>query len=881
MSHAPSLASFDSEVTADNWSVLAELSEYESREIYDLLIKTADALSSAAPASAAAAAASTPASSALRYPTSALTAFWKACGVEALFAARGVALHVPTSESKTTGSTHSRRKKAGLTREEIREKTVLQQADKQLPALQALAGLAALPGFAAPGSGSAAPPGSSRPLAFSQPFSSLVAEVVLAYYALRASAAEHAQIPEDFVDAAFSLRDALRYYNVSDATCRSFRDLLQHFGGPRFPWKTFMQSHTRLLIQNHFRRNYQRAVEPYPEQQQLLTEVVADPVRLFVMPWGVGVGKTALVPVLASLYARTAMGNHLTLYCVPCGPVRDQNAAYLMRCGVPFAFITRIVGDPDASEEWELHPSFLCSSESSTFPTVLIVEPAFVAYYLRYLRYRKEQEDAGFVPLAPSVRLPSQKRRYAHLKAHRAVFREDIVLALDEPNAQDAALQDVLANLPPVSFVMSATSCAEVLSPEVRAAYLANNPECAICEVPAQNIGVSTTLLASFHHDAVLSPFSGAVSRAQFGAVLSRASRSVLWRRFLSPKVFMDWVNNVRPKCSSALRRQMQLSFDLLKLSFDDISKRVIEWAAAMYDSAANADDPDAFFAEHFAMLADERTPEDSPVQGLVSTRAQHLTGGCVVGTDSVADLYERFGAEIETVRVTVDSVADILEKHCELLRQRVAGISQGRLSSREQRQERDEELAHVERDKMTYIPVPERYIINSDAHRRHNTPPGQSAPPDFQPTLQQMLVETGNLLKEPEQWTLSTGATPRVPELHQSLRWHGIGGIAHSREFFMKNIRDSNEGYLAYLLADETGAYGLNLKIRHAVLLDPLRTSVDRGHEGANGYMSPSVYFQIAGRVGRNGQDETGFVHVQSPELFQHIFQHKNAAKV
>jgi hypothetical protein len=66
----------------------------------------------------------------------------------------------------------------------------------------------------------------------------------------------------------------------------------------------------------------------------------------------------------------------------------------------------------------------------------------------------------------------------------------------------------------------------------------------------------------------------------------------------------------------------------------------------------------------------------------------------------------------------------------------------------------------------------------------------------------------------------------------------------------------------ISFLGVNELGAYGLNLKISHAILFDddtaPLRTS---------------ICLQLSGRVGRIGQESTGYVYLTSPSLFNTLF--------
>ena len=60
-----------------------------------------------------------------------------------------------------------------------------------------------------------------------------------------------------------------------------------------------------------------------------------------------------------------------------------------------------------------------------------------------------------------------------------------------------------------------------------------------------------------------------------------------------------------------------------------------------------------------------------------------------------------------------------------------------------------------------------------------------------------------------------------------------------------MKNITDLDRGYIGFMLLDKLCAQGLNLKIRHGILM--------RGEDGS--MLPVSTCLQVAGRVGRWGR--------------------------
>jgi hypothetical protein len=115
---------------------------------------------------------------------------------------------------------------------------------------------------------------------------------------------------------------------------------------------------------------------------------------MHVLPWCVGTGKTAMLGPIAEIYRRRG---YQTIYCVPFGPVRDQSAALLYRCGIPFAYVVPeattaaaeagddvpppALADGSPVPRFELQPSFMCAN---TAPVVYIVDPEFLQYYVCY-----------------------------------------------------------------------------------------------------------------------------------------------------------------------------------------------------------------------------------------------------------------------------------------------------------------------------------------------------------------------------------------------------------------------------------------------------------------------------------------------------------------
>ena len=130
-----------------------------------------------------------------------------------------------------------------------------------------------------------------------------------------------------------------------------------------------------------------------------------------------------------------------------------------------------------------------------------------------------------------------------------------------------------------------------------------------------------------------------------------------------------------------------------------------------------------------------------------------------------------------------------------------------------------------------------------------------------------QPLEERGEPSKGLDGWRLKldvmSGSFWHKREDALKWRWKGVGSIVDDKEFNMKNINGLEDGYIGFMLIDKLGAQGLNLKIKHCFLM-----------RGSNGTMLPSsTCLQVAGRVGRWGQDDTGYVYLTEEELFWRVF--------
>ena len=724
-------------------------------------------------------------------------------------------------------------------------------------------------------------------------FKSNIIEIIIIYYIMVAKNGFHNKQIDIFFDGLFSLRDALYFFQpkIYKEIYDYFKEIFYSFVKNKdFPMKSFFKSFTHKLLTNSFRKKYQKAVKLYSEQEELVDEIKNFPYNLFELPWGVGVGKTAMLPSIATYYSKNKVGNYQTLYCVPMNPVRDQIAAYLYRCGIPFAFIQEnsAYNGPNAPNKintfkYFFQPSYHCGHNIQ--PTVFLCNPKFVEYYLRYTKYKfdfieiamqmeseKEKKKTLEKMLDPSIHIPNYKPRYRHLR-HKSLWKTEFVLILDEPDENDNEyLPFILDNLPNTTFIMSATSCEKVLTNDIKNKYKTKYPDSNVITIPAKNIGVSTTLKSMWtEKSTVLSPFHGCETKTDFVKSLFHVSNNVVWKRFLSPNVLMAWYEEIQQK----QQLDLKIDFDFFSISFDDIANKVIEWGHIL---TSNSNLKDEFYYDKFSFqkLISSGTTHEDMLCNSISKNAHLFQNGCIYGTSDISKSYKTIKSQLffhkklsnncneeKHIQDMYQSILNKIEEEQTTTRTQFVNLKKKNKSSTSKYsiQQYEDDLRDIMKSKLGVIPIVEKEIINSKEFFKFFHPNTKAPPLKGKPFE---LNEKGDLEEDPFSWTIGTDTMNKnksnaVPEDLMLWRWKGLGSIYWSREFYIKNIKDLDSGNLAFLMADENGAYGLNLNISHAIL--------DENN------IPQHVLFQIAGRVGRASQTNIGSVHLFSQNTFEKMF--------
>lgn len=686
-------------------------------------------------------------------------------------------------------------------------------------------------------------------------FHNRVMEVVVLYYMHVAHYSFKDKVLQTFIDATFSLRDALQCFSTTlHPTLHYYAHQFLDNIKPQFPWKSFLQSYTQVLIRTHFKKHFQKALKPFKEQEALVQAVHKEPHNLYILPWGVGTGKTAMLPPLSHFYHERG---HQTLYCVPFGPVRDQSAALLYRCGIPFAYVVRTSGA--YKEQFELQPSFHCSDGKE--PQVLIVDPDFVRYYMLYWQEFELTVDTFDVrEQPPDVYLPTGKKRYSHLS--HLMWNDQFALVLDEPCEEDDNVHWVLNNLPETSFVMSATSW-NLVDDTVQQLYTqrtSKQPQ----TIEATTIGVSTTLVGYWlANDPVLSPFHGVKTKMEFVQKYDYVSNKVLWKRFLSANVLLDWASRIGKVLEG---HTLSIAFDIEHVTFDSICERVLQYCRLFID---NNDLGDEFYATFFAFGSPKTMRGDSMSTEFIhmlTTNSAMYMGGCIVGTPTVKSTYERMQPLLSDFP-TLDEMQHKIDAHRKAICAMYNDVQKIPVTKRGDLERKRDKIREIEGKRNSSLPIPESIILNTPEYiqRYRQKLPKSNKPLPY--LRVQQLEERGDPSKGLDDWRMELdvmeGSFWRTNEEALKWRWKGVGSIMDHKEFNMKNINDLEKGYVGFMLLDKLGAQGLNLKIRHGILM--------RGEDGS--MLPASTCLQVAGRVGRWGQDDTGFVYLTEEELFWRVF--------
>lgn len=693
----------------------------------------------------------------------------------------------------------------------------------------------------------------------------------------------------NYIEYVICYRDALTFFQskISTNLYQLFFALTKFFDN-EFPFITMFSKYSNYLLQNHFTRRYSKIIELFPEQKLLLNELIQSPQSLFLLPWNVGVGKTSLLPIIAQYYQHL-YHNTQVLYCVPYGPLRDQNAAYLYRCGIPFAFIETNVTMENTlipSIEFILQPSYNCANLNQ--PLIYIIDPIYAEYYLSYLN------EICINPLTPlNITLPSKlKKKYHHLTLSSHTFSTDIVLILDEPQIAHQSMNFILNNLPQKTIIMSATCANTILTEEMKCNYLHkynnNNPSnhpnyqyANIINIPGQTIGVSTTLIGYWlENNPILSPLHQLnITYSKFIEQLVNIENNLLLKRYLSPLVFVDIYQKIKK-----IQPSYQFNITVATLNYNNISNMILMMLNYIADYYINNDEIIQYFFSLNNYPIKHSMIHSDPVSLLnqiFSNESKLFSDICVISVPNISYVYNEILPLIDTTNPYqfIEQWNTELKNYADDYRKNFLAISKSGGKTKETMEKKEGELALLSSSLLNLIPIPSDIVINTfessckyiAIDQQNNYNPLIKISKRYNTKLSIRCI--GDLSNNPHLWNLELPTLSNISPMYNYWRLRGVGAISFPNNYYMQCQQDIHEHKLSFLMIDELGSYGLNMNISKGILFDfglfeQQHQQQQQQQQQLDHYRN--MYLQVAGRIGRYGQDDTGYLFITSYNIFQ-----------
>jgi len=660
-----------------------------------------------------------------------------------------------------------------------------------------------------------------------------------------------------FFNSLFSVRDS--YKDNSDLLEEAFKEQLNKFleyYEKKVDYYVLIDNYSHYMFNNHYKNHFRHNIKLYKEQEYLLDKLEEnDYTGIYILPWGIGCGKTSLVAPLSYLINSNSKKDTI-FYCISKPPVKDQTAANMYRCGVPFAYI-----EQTGEHSYIVNPSYHCKND--IMPIIYIVQNQFIVDFIN-----KNNDESSEL----SLTVPYHKRDYEHLKnLEKQLYMYNYSLIIDEPDGSDSNLLYILDNLPKLTILMSATSHGLINEKRI-GKYMKKNSyidrDKYINIIKMKDVKITTTL-TSFWDDNqyILSPYTNCVNKHQLHMLTQLIEMDNIYKRFISPKVLIDLYNKLLKKKDYYKELDIELNLNelsIMDMKLDNIIYIVINFIKRLIKNNKVSDD---IITELFKINKLRTKTEQHLYQELLETHTTLFTGGSLIGTSNIEKVYEN----IYKYKLVKDDIIDIndlyhkLDKYTKSVRD---NIKRGLLSlkSEQIRLKKNEDDSYIasrrqaiyEKFAINKLPIENRYIINTKEFLNIN----DKTTTNTNYVIPLLCIEKGDKESHIEKWSYDLDTTLHVSQEKELCRLVGIGSINESnRLFYMKNIKDLNNGSLAYNISDSSGAFGLNLKIQSLILMDDIIKE------------TTEVILQKIGRVGRPGQLCTGFVYLTDYNIFEKLF--------
>lgn len=662
-----------------------------------------------------------------------------------------------------------------------------------------------------------------------------------------------------YYNSIFSLRDC--YKDNNDLLEKVFKEQIEKFleyYNNRFDYYNLIDKNSHYIFNNHYKNHFKHNIKLYKEQEQLLDSLEENEYKgLYIVSWSVGSGKTALVAPLSYLIHQNNKRN-IIFYCISKPPVKDQTAANMYRCGIPFAYIEQV-----GEQHYVVNPSYFCKNK--TQPIIYIVQNQFMVDYI------KKKDNINHTLL---LDIPFNKKDYNHLEdLEENLYKYDYSLIIDEPDGSCHNLLYILDNLPKLTILMSATSY-HLLNDKRIIKYMRKysiiDKERYICHIKMKDIKITTTLIGYWNDkDIILSPYSNSKNKNDLDIMTQIVELDPIYRRFLSPQVFIDLYNKINNANDKDYYNRYNITLKLDNLSLKDLTLNNLVYEIINFIKSLIKNDKitDEVIEKLFKVDINKTKSQEQLYKQLLISETSKFMGGALIGTSNIDNVYKLVNEYkmVDDELTNINDIFNLLSKKTHIIKTTIKKelVSLNGLKKQLKKGDDDPYIATTrqgiyERNLLNHLPINTNIIINTKSFLEKNDKENTNT--NYMRPL--TCIENGNIYDNIDKWSYDLDTTLNVSQDKELCRLVGIGSInENNRLFYMKNIKDLNQGQLAYNISDSSGAFGLNLKIQSLILMEDILEE------------TKEVILQKIGRVGRPGQLSTGYVYLTDYKIFEKIF--------
>ena len=611
------------------------------------------------------------------------------------------------------------------------------------------------------------------------------AELIAFIYVYRIIISKHNQC--DWIDAIISLRDCcIAYENIlNNVWLKSLKNFLDNNYSDKSIKLCLKYSY--LLLKSDFKTNYDKSIVLYSEQKKIIDLIKTNNGSgLYTLGWGVGCGKTEMVPAICTI---AYSFNSYLIYAVSTGPIRNQMASLLLKCGVPFAFVTY----NQKIKQYQIQPSYAC--KNGIFPKIYITSFNYAKLII-----------SGIIP---NLFYPD-KSYYKHINENN-IWDSKIWYIIDEPDPDDINIQYIINHLPETIFIMSAT-CYHIIDDSIINKYKEKykNHYTSLTD----EIGVSASIYSWWTDNPIMiTPWHGCNNISQFKNRNNQINKSTMLKRYISPPVVTKLLLLLKIKLH-----------DIIKISLFNISYKLISDIGIQIAEYIIKHKDDNWIFENFKLA--ESTNNFNINQ--IIKNAHLFSGGTLIGINDINNTYNLLKNEI--------TLPDIETMNNDLINKKNSILYEIQKHNKALKTNDDIPFVIQQIDR---LPINEKLIINSYQYcQDHKYIINQYTLPNI-PRI------TGSI-DQPETYHVNVDTTQGIPNIKEEFKTIGITNIDDNNIFTIKNINNLYNNQVAYILSNELGAFGLNMPISNCIIVDIHRKDILRQLCGRVGRASQKDYGNI-----------------------------------